>query len=103
MGERGGIPLLPKALLAAIAVLGLAALCAGLYVEQQDPAWLSAHPFTTNLISSVVGFCTVTFVVGVGFAALAERAANQRLENRLTMDAARLVLASRKVSWVVLR
>ncbi|MFC7274900.1 hypothetical protein ACFQS1_12965 [Paractinoplanes rhizophilus] len=97
MGERGDIPLLPKTTLAAIAVLGIAALSVGLYAENRDAAWLSAHPFTTNLVSSVVGFCAVTFVVGVGFALLTQRAtkarsrAVQKLEARTLVEACLLV------------
>lgn len=54
MGQRGGIPLLPKVLAIFATVVGLAALCAGLYLERRHSAWVAAYPFTMNLLAGVV-------------------------------------------------
>jgi hypothetical protein len=73
MGDRGFLQL-PRWLLGAIASLGLSAFAVGLYLENSPTGWLAGHPFTTNMLSSIVGFSAVTFTVGIGFSLIARRA-----------------------------
>ncbi|MFI6079236.1 hypothetical protein ACIA5C_47820 [Actinoplanes sp. NPDC051343] len=65
--------LLPSPLLVAVGGLGVITLIVGEYLEWRRTAWLQLHPITANLISSIIGFCTVTIVVGVGFALYSDR------------------------------
>lgn len=77
---------LPGSLLAAVALMGLLTLAIGVYLEQSKPAWLQAHPISANLISSVIGFSAVTFVVGVGFNAVSNRSDRAEMEWRLLLE-----------------
>jgi hypothetical protein len=77
--------LLPRPLLYAIAILGASFLAAGLCLEWISPEFLNRHPFSTNLIASIVGFSAVTLVAGVGFTVIANEAA-QRAYRRWSTD-----------------
>jgi hypothetical protein len=103
VADRSGIPLLPKSLLATIAVIGFGVAAIGLYFDFTNAKWFTSHPFTTNLMSGVVGFCTVTFVVGVGFAMLTERALVQQRRQAVVDVATSLLQACNQVTQQMTR
>ncbi|MEU4423151.1 hypothetical protein AB0F81_21210 [Actinoplanes sp. NPDC024001] len=82
---------LPASLLALIFMIGAGLAVAGLSIEQTQAGyeWFARHPLTTNLWSSIIGFCTVTFVVGVGFNAVGGRSDRARRENQIRAVVAR--------------
>ncbi len=58
-------------------------LALGVYLEWVHPDWLQVHPITANLISSMIGFCAVTAVVGVVLTALSHRRDREPYERRI--------------------
>lgn len=58
---------LHKSLIASLAFLAVASFALGMYLETFRLEFLQAHPISVNLLSSVVGFASVTLVVGVVF------------------------------------
>lgn len=77
---HGRSRILPRSLLVGVGALGVVALAVGQYLEWAQTAWLQLHPITANLISSIVGFSTVTLVVGVGFTVITNRAVRRPYE-----------------------
>jgi hypothetical protein len=96
MPDRGD-RLLPKSLLVLVGLVWVATLGVGEFLDFTNSKWLQNHPITSNLISSVIGFCSVTIIVGLGFTVVTRRSARRVYETQIIKAATDLVAES---SWV---
>lgn len=93
---------LPRWLLYTLGGLGFFSFSGGMYLEWFQTQWLSVHPITVNLLSSLIAFSVASLVIGVGVNRITSRRDSRNHDRARNKDLYHLIVSVTQLARCVI-